>query len=158
MNNLKQNGFGLVEIIIVTSLSFIVLLGVTSYLNSSLKIASEGVNKVEALSYARSSLEQARALRDADWSNISGLTLDSNYYFDEVGSIPDAWVSVLGQKTIGKYTIWVVPSSVLRDGNDDIALAGTIDPKTIKITSSVSYYSSGSLKQIDLFAYLTNFR
>lgn len=160
MNNFNQKGFGLVEIIIAATISMIILLSVAAYLNFSLKIAAEDINRAEALYFARSSLEQARSIRDEDWTNIYTLVRGDEYYFKADTSDPKKWISATGSNAIGRYTAWVVLSAVYRDAvSSDIVLGGVLpDTETLKITSSVSYQARDGMKQVDLHEYLTNFK
>ncbi len=157
MNNLKQVGFGLIEIILVVTIGAGVFLSIEQYLNLSLRATAQNINRVEALYLAESSLEQARALRDVNWSAISGLTVGANYYFTADTSNPQQWIAQAGTKSIGKYTVWITTSQVLRDVGDNIVSAGgVIDANTAKITSKVSWTENGTAKQITLSAYLAN--
>ena len=160
MNSSKQNGYGLVEIIIVVTVGIMVFLAVSECLNSFLKIAIQNTDTTESLFLAKSSLEQARAVRDEDWANISSLTPGNSYYFTSNLDSPAKWISQTGTKSEGKYTIWVVASEVERDNNDDIVSTGGTytDSNTLKITSNVSWITTDGAKQIELFEYLTNFR
>ena len=159
MNSSKQNGYGLIEIIIAITVGMMVFLSVSEYLNSFLKVSIKNINTTEALFLAKSSLEQARAVRDEDWVNISSLNPGDSYCFNSDGASPEKWVSQAGTKSEDKYTIWIVVSEVERDGNDDIVSAGTYtDENTFKITSNVSWPIASGTEQISLFEYLTNFR
>lgn len=159
MDNSKQNGYGLIEIIVVASVGLMIFLSISNCLNSFLKISINNVNTTEALFLAKSSLEQARAVRDEDWTNISSLNLSDSYYFDSNGDSPEKWISQMGTKSEGRYTIWITISEVQRDGNDDIVSSGgTVDDNTLKITSNISWLTTSGTEQISLFEYLTNFR
>ncbi len=170
-NQKRKNGYGIVEILVVLSIGMILFLSVSSFLNLSLKIVMDDVKKTEALSLARSSLEQARAVRDEDqidpadpklgWTNLSGLTFGSHYHFSPTGPVPEKWAAVAGDGIVGKYTAWVITSQVARDNagrGDIVSVGGMIDPDTIKITSNVSYAAYGGTKTITLYEYLTNFK
>ncbi|MCK5084992.1 MAG: prepilin-type N-terminal cleavage/methylation domain-containing protein [Candidatus Pacebacteria bacterium] len=162
MNNFDQKGFGLVEIIIAATIGTIVFLSAILYLNFSLKIVAEDINRAEALYFAKSSLEQARSVRDEDWTNINALVKGSEYYFEADASDPKKWIPVFGSKTIGRYTVQIVSSDVYRvlDGGiykDIVSSGGALDVETLKITSSVSYQTKNGIKQIELHEYLTNF-
>ncbi|MBU3965536.1 hypothetical protein KKA96_04130, partial [Patescibacteria group bacterium] len=82
VNNFKQNGltqlttkgFGLIEIILVVAVGAGVFLSIEQYLSLSLKATAQNITRVEAMYLAESSLEQARAIRDASWASVSGLT------------------------------------------------------------------------------------
>ncbi len=160
MNSSKQNGYGLVEIIIVVTIGIMVFLSVSGCLNSFLKIAIQNTDTTESLFLAKSSLEQARAVRDEDWVNISSLIPGNSYYFTSNLASPAKWISQMGTKSEDKYTIWVVVSEVERDNDHNIVSAGGTytDLNTLKITSNVSWSDSSGAKQIELFEYLTNFR
>ena len=158
INNSDQKGFGLIEMIVAIAIGIVVFVPIVLYLNFSLKIAAEDVSRVEALYLAKSSLEQARSIRDEDWANINALTVGDLYYFEPDASSPKRWVSSAGSDTIGKYTVWVVSSKVYRDGSHNIVPApGNLDPETLKITASVSYMTRDGERQINLHEYLTNF-
>jgi len=106
---------------------------------------------------AESSLGQARAARDANWTNISVLTPGANYSFVADASSPQQWTAQAGTKNIGKYTIWINSSQVQRDANDNIVSSnGAIDVNTLKITSNVSWTENGAAKQVTLYTYLAN--
>ncbi len=159
MINSKQNGYGLVEVIIVSTIGIMVFLGVSGCLNSFLKVAILNIDNTEALFLAKSSLEQARAVRDEDWSNIYSLDRDEPYYFKSEGANPEKWVAQAGTKTEDGYAIWIVISKVQRDNDGNIFPGGaTDDEDTLKITSNVSWSAAGGAEQINLFQYLTNFR
>lgn len=160
MNNSKQNGYGLIEIIIVVTIGVVVFLAVSGCLNSFLKIAIQNTDTTEALFLAKSSLEQARAVRDEDWGNISSLTLGDSYYFTSDLASPAKWITQAGTKSEDRYTIWIIVSEVQRDINDNIVSTGGTytDLNTLKITSNVSWSTTDGAKQIELFEYLTNFR
>lgn len=160
MNNFKQNGYGLIEIIIVVTIGVVVFLAVSGCLNSFLKISIQNTDTTEALFLAKSSLEQARAVRDEDWANISSLTPESSYYFTSNLASPAKWISQVGTGSEDKYTIWITVSEVRRDGDDNIVSAGGTytDANTLKITSNVSWSTTDGVKQIKLFEYLTDFR
>lgn len=171
MKNIKHNqkGFGLLEIVLVVAIGMLVFLSIEGYMDYSLKAVNGETNKTEALYYAKSSLEEARAVRDEKngsdyeygWKQISppSTVLGNQYNFQPDGNTPAKWLIQPGTKTIGKYTIWIVIASAARDANDNIVAAGgTIDDKTLKITSYVAWPESGGTRQISLSEYLTNFR
>ena len=159
MINSKQNGYGLVEVIIVATIGIVVFLSISGCLNSFLRIAILNIDNTEALFLAKSSLEQARAVRDEDWANISSLTPGESYYFESNGTSPEKWIAQAGTKIEDGYTVWMVISEVQRDSNGDISPGGgTDDDDILKITSNVSWSAVGGTEQISLFQYLTNFR
>lgn len=168
MNDSNQKGFGLIEMIVAIAVGMIIFVPVVLYLNFSLKIAAEDVSRVEALYLAKSSLEQARSIRDEDWANLNVLTKNSAYHFDPNPlipipnpSTPRKWVSDTGSNTVGRYTVWVILSSVHRDNTTHNVVTPFVgsyeDNKTLKITANVSYMTRNGERQINLHEYLTNF-
>lgn len=168
MNKFNQKGFGLIEIIITATIGIAVFLVASSYLNFSLRVAAEDINQIEALYFAKSSLEQARSVRDEEapgnknygYENLYSLTLGSQYHFEADASSPQKWIPVSGSQTMGRYTIQVILSSVYRDAASDniVSSGGALDPETLKITSNVSYPTRGGTKQIEIYEYLANFK
>lgn len=157
IKNFKQRGFGLIEILLVVSVGMATFLGIEQYLNLSLKAAAQDMSQTEALYWAKSSLEQARAVRDEDWALISGLTIGNQYSFLPDASTPQKLITQSGVRTEGKYTVWITTSQVLRDANDDIVtVGGTIDPNTLKINSRVTW--PGNATGITISEYLVNFK
>ena len=159
MNDSKQNGYGLIEIILVVTVGVMVFLSVSVCLISFMKVALLNIDNTESLFLAKSSLEQARAVRDEDWTNISDLVLENSYHFDSNGTSPEKWIAQTGTKSEDKYTVWITISEVRRDSNDDIVpVGGTVDVDTLKVVSNVSWSAASGAKQISLYEYLTNFR
>lgn len=166
MKNLKEKGFGIIEVLLVSAIMATVFLGIMSYLNSYSKLTAINKMETEALYHARSSLEQARAVRDENsgtdyiygWNILDGLDFapTSHYNFQLSGS---SWIPVVGDKIIDRYTIWITLDPVYRDVNDDIDLVGgVLDNNSMKVISHVSFFSRGETKEIILFEYLTNFK
>ena len=167
MNNFKQNGYGLIEILVVASVGMVVFLSISNCLNSFLKTSINNVNTTEALFLARSSLEQARAVRDEDnegegdldWINIPSFAIGNSYCFKSSGANPAKWAAQPGTKSEERYTIWITVSEVQRDEFFDIVSSGgTVDNNTLKVTSNVSWLTTSGTEQVTLFEYLTNFR
>ena len=133
-----------------------------------MKVALQNTDTTEALFLAKSSLEQARIVRDEgnegagelDWMNISGLVVGGHYHFATEGANPENWTAQSGKTSEGKYTVWIEASRVQRDNtsHDIISSGGYTDPNTLKITSHVLWSTASGAKQISLFEYLTNFR
>lgn len=164
IKNIKQKGFGLIEILLVVGVGMGTFLGIEQYLNLSLKAAIQDSHQTEALYWAKSNLEQARTVRDEDWALISGLTIGNQYSFlpsgtiPPVGTTPQKLATQSGTKVEGRYTVWITTSQVQRDVNDNIVSSGgIIDPNTLKINSNVSWEQNGATKTVTISEYLVNF-
>lgn len=172
MNNDQEKGFGVIEILIASTIGVMLFLSVNSFLNLSLKMAIDDMRKVEAMSLAKAMLEEARAVRDEDrpapdpdpklgWNEISGLTFDTPHYFQAGGAGPYEWAPVVGTQTVGRYTAWFTVSQVQRADmgiGDIVSSGGTVDPYTIKITSYVNWVSSRGVDEVSLYEYLANIK
>lgn len=172
MNTDQQNGYGIIEILVASTIGVVLFLSVNSFLSLSLKLAIDDMHKVEAIDLAKASIEEARAVRDEDqssptadpklgWNNIYALTRDTAYHFEQSGVGPYKWVSASGGIAVGRYTSWVTISSVQRANagkGDIVSSGGTVDPETIKVTSHVTWMSSNGSQEISLYEYLTNIK
>lgn len=155
----SKKGFGLIEIILVVGVGMMTFLGIEQYLEISLKAVVQDSHQVEALYRAKANLEAARAVRDENWTLLSGLTAGSQYSFLPGGANPQKWVTQAGTMTEGAYTLWMTTSSVQRDVNGNIvSVGGTVDANTLKINSNVSWPANGVTKQVTVSEYLVNYK
>lgn len=168
----NKTGMGVVEIIVASTIGVLLFASVSGFLNQSLKMAIDDMHKAEALSLAKSQLEEARAMRDEDkpepgadpkqgWNNVKALKGLGAYHFTQNGTGPYSWGAAAGYETTGKYIVSFTVSSVQRSNfgkGDIVASGGTVDAETVKITSNVSWISSEGAQSISLFEYLTNFK
>ncbi|MDP3056928.1 MAG: hypothetical protein Q8N37_00175 [bacterium] len=167
-NRFSQKGFGLIEILLVVGVGMATFLGIEQYLNLSLRAAIQDSHQTEALYWAKSNLEQARAVRDENWALISGLIVGNQYSFlpsgtiPPVGTTPQKLVTQSGTKTEDRYTVWITTSAVQRkNGSDNIDTSGVDiydDVNTLKINSNVSWLENGATKTITISEYLANFK
>ena len=159
-NHIKKNnaGFGLIEILLVVGVGMATFLGIEQYLNLSLNAAIRDSYQTEALYLVKSNLEQSRAVRDEDWTLISGLTIGSRYSFLSDESIPQKIITKGGAEVEGRYTVWITTSAVQRDAEDNIvSVGGTVDADILKINSNASWLENGATKQVTVSEYLVNF-
>lgn len=174
MNNysIKKNkaGFGLIEILLVVGVGMGTFLGIEQYLNLSLRAAIQDAHQTEALYWVKSSLEQARAVRDEaisvnNWALLYNLSVDPVQYKFIVttpATVPDSWEVVSGARIEGRYTVWFTVSKVQRDAiSANIIASGgpePDDPNILKINSNVSWLENGATKQVTVSEYLANFK
>lgn len=149
-----KTGFGLVEIIIVTSIATIALVGFLQVETLSIKLLRNERENLEATLLAQETLEAVRSIRDESWTNnIAPLTNGAFYYPIIVNS---KWQLQTNQPPLinNKYTRLAIFDQVRRDAQDRISPAGAVDPGTKKITSRVLWAG----KQTEIVAYITNFQ
>ncbi len=156
MKNFSKNkmGIGAVEIVIGSAIISLVLLSVGTAMNSSIKASRAVAKKTQANFLVQEGVEALRIFRDNDWQNISDLSDGGNYYF--VWST-GTWATTTNNTFIDetferKFTVL----NAYRDGNDDIAQSGTLDPNTKKVTVSVSWREGLSTTTESISTYLIN--
>ncbi len=155
--NFKNQGFGLIEIMVVVAivgLAFGALAGLGNY---SLKISSRLKNQVIATNLAAETIEATKAVKDENWNILANLSLETPYHPEKTGSL-QKWTLVNGSENFNGFLRQAVLNQVFRDANDDIAPTGTLDSNTKKITATVSWTEDGQNRQISLTAYLTNWK
>ncbi len=147
-------GIGAVEIVIGSAIISLVLLSVGTAMNSSIKASRAVAKKTQANFLVQEGIEALRIFRDNDWQNISDLSDGSNYYF--VWSA-GTWATTTSNTFVdGTFERKFTVLNAYRDGNDDIAQSGTLDPNTKKVTVSVSWREGLSTTTESISAYLIN--
>ncbi|MBI4137846.1 MAG: hypothetical protein HY472_01180 [Candidatus Sungbacteria bacterium] len=148
-----QKGLGLIEVLLVSALVTAVFGAFLQASTLSLRLLHREKENLEAVFLAGEALEAVRAIRDESWDqNIAPLTNQTPYYpIIENGK----WrLSAQNPGTINnRYARSLVFDQVFRDAEDRIALAGTYDPDTRKVTSRITWEG----KDTELVAYITNF-
>ena len=92
-----------------------------------------------------------RAMRDANWSNISGLSVGVPYRMYFTGK---AWQATTTARLIdGVFDRTIVSSSVYRDANSDIAVSGTLDAGTKKLEVTVSWWNGKATSSKNVILY-----
>ncbi|MBI5912907.1 hypothetical protein HY839_00510 [Candidatus Azambacteria bacterium] len=150
-----EKGVGMLEIVIAVSIISAAFFSVVQVSAFTLKVMQGRNDKARALAYAQEGIEAVRNMRDGGWTaNISGLTFGATYYLTTSGSqwaLTGTNPGMLGSK----FTRTIVLANVSRDINDNIATSGgTDDPKTKKVTTTVSWGSPA--KSIQLVTYITD--
>ena len=147
----------MVEIIVVVA---VVIVAFTSILELfKLQAQTERVKREELAAYTLLSeaLEATRSVRDDNWSNLSSLIPGADYY--PVVSSGSWSLSLTDPGPIGRYSQWIVVSSVQRDTNDDIVTSGgVVDADTFFATAFVEWQSGGSTRTKSLSTYFTNWQ
>lgn len=150
----RNEGFGIVEIIIAIAIMSIALFTISEVSIIYLKQSGQNKDSLKALYLAEEGLEAARSARDQSWSgNISSLTM-GNPYFPVIST--DRWSLISTDPGLidGIYTRQVIVTDTYRDASDNIVTSGgTNDTNTKKVVSTVSW----GTKSASLSTYITNF-
>lgn len=154
-NKNHNSGFGLLEIIVGISVISISLFGLSSVSEISLRTMNEALNNTKASFLLDEGVEAVKSLRDSSWSlNIAPLTVSNFYYLSLYNS---KWQATSSDNYIdGVFERKIVFESVNRNINDDIALSGTADPDTRKITVYVSWKTRTGTTTKQITGYITN--
>lgn len=155
VNKKLSKGFGLIEIIIGSSILTISLISISTYFQKSLQLNQDSVKITQASFLLEEGLEIAKFFRDTSWLNISGLTPGTSYYLQFDGT---KWATTSSNAFIdGSFERKLLIDNVFRDVNDDIVSSGgTNDPNTKKTTVSVSWFGRSGTTTKSISTYLTN--
>ncbi|MBI2023223.1 prepilin-type N-terminal cleavage/methylation domain-containing protein [Candidatus Giovannonibacteria bacterium] len=155
----KKRGFGILEIMISAAILSIVLFSLFSVFAAANKLNLLSSDKIRANFLAEEGLEAVRYLRDDGWTrNIAPLNSATDYYVSFNTSTLQWSIGATNPGQIdGVFGRVITAGAVYRDSNDDItASGGTLDPDTLKITSTVTWSASNTLSVetylTDLFA------
>ncbi len=147
----KLKAFTLIEVLLAIVIFTISSIAVVSLSIDTLNRDVKTELSNEALHYAQEGIEATRAIRSENyWDLVTG-----EYGLSFVG---DTWSFTSAPEVIDAFyerTIFI--EDVYRDGSNNIAATGTLDPNTKKIRSVVSWSARGILpKQTELDTYLSN--
>jgi Tfp pilus assembly protein PilV len=138
----NQKGFLTVELVVATSVIVVATLVALSVAERSIKVSRRAFNSAQAAFLLEEGSEAVRVARDASWSNISGLALNTDYYPTFAGG---TWTLSTTPNQVGMFTRTVTVASVNRDNmTRDISSIGTEDPNTKLITVTVSWSDGDS--------------
>jgi prepilin-type N-terminal cleavage/methylation domain-containing protein len=137
-------GFSLIEVLIACAIIASLSLGLFTASQKAIQLSDQSLKLAEANMLLEEGAEAIKTIRDANWTNISSLTLETNYYLSYSTST-NTWSlgTTVPAAIDGVFTRKMVFSAVNRDINDDIVSSGgTLDTRTKKVTISVSYGES----------------
>jgi len=151
----KNDGTGLIDIIVSVGVITIALLSVSQIAILGTKYVREAHIKERAIYLAQEGQEAVRFLRDYSWSTyITPLNTGQDYYVTRSGSV---WVIQSTDPGLinNEYTRTVRFEAVDRDANDDIVTLGTDDSGTRQVIVTVLW--DGGAESYVLTTYLTDF-
>lgn len=154
--NVKNKGFGLLEIAIGISIISLSIFSLTAVSNLALKLTEESARNTQASFLLEEGVEALKILRDSSWSaNIASLASGTVYYLSFTNH---NWQTISTNIYIdGIFERSFVLQDVNRDINDDIISSGGIlDSDTKKMTVFVSWRSRNGTTTQSVSAYITN--
>ncbi len=151
----KNRGMALVEIVVGSAIIAVGIVAASTSFNTYVNYALANQKNIQAAYLGEEALEVMTFYRDKGWTaNISRLSTSTTYYLTYVSS---TWATTtIPQYVDGEFLRSINISDVRRDTNDDIAVSGTYDPNTKKITTTVSYYQGHATTTKSISTYISN--
>lgn len=161
MKYLKRNsikikniqGLSIIEVILAVMIfSILAVSGVATVIHS-FSVNRRGEEETQATLVAQEGIEAARSIKNKSWVSLTtgahGLATTGNQ-----------WAFSGTTETLGRFTRVVNVTAVNRNvGGDIVSSGGTVDPDTMKITSTASWaFITGRNEQVSLSTYMSNFR
>lgn len=151
----SRYGFGLIEVVIVTSIITVSLFGFLQAGILAVQLLRDQKENLELTLLAGEALEAMRTIRDESWTNnIAPLAASAQYYPTiengkwKLASSPSGLIN-------SRYSRYIYINDVNRDALDKIILSGgTLDANTKKLTA----VATSTKKIVTLTSYITNFR
>lgn len=153
------NGFGLIEIVIVTAIITTALFAFSQAGILAVKLLRSEKENLEAALLAQETLEAVRSVRDESWTNnIAPLSNGAPYVPIAENSKWKLVASSSPAAINGKYVRSVVFDEVRRDGQDQISSSGTVDSGTRRVTARVEWRKGLATTTAELITYITDFQ
>jgi type II secretory pathway pseudopilin PulG len=152
-----NRGIGVVEIVVVVGIAGIIMLSIFQLVVVATRPISVSTREAEATYLAEEALEAVRLLRNESWTDKIASLTDSTTYYPVI--VASAWTLTTTNPgpLNGTYTRTIVIRTAVRDSSDNISTTGTSDPKTKRVTATVSWLEHGQAKSVILETYITNF-
>jgi len=154
----KRTGFTLVEVIVACAIISVSTFALMSASANGIQLSSKALKQTQASLLLEEGAEAVKTIRDENWTTISSLTLDIDYYLTfntgtntwSLGTTPTSTIDSV-------FTRKVNFSAVNRDANDDIVTSGgTLDARTKKVTITVSWPATSTTYTKTLDFYLSD--
>jgi Tfp pilus assembly protein PilV len=153
INNNKNRGFMMVEVIIAVSIIVVSVLAIMAVAQKSIYVSRQALHVSQATFLLEEGAEVVRILRDNSWNNISSLVNATDYY----PSFSESWSLSTTPSVVGIFTRKVNIASVNRDASTgDISVSGIDDAGTKLITITVSWNEGGAVINKSLSFYITD--
>jgi len=149
----KQKGIVLVEVVVVVSILLIIITGLIFANIAYIKSASYTLKSTKATFLAQEGVEAVKYLRSFGWDTLPSVGVIQYLTFDTTAG----WTATTSEEKIGDFYRYFILENVNRDGNDDIASSGTLDPNTKKLTINVSWPGATGTTTREIQTYITNF-
>lgn len=153
----RQNGAGVIELIIVIFILGIFIFALVGTLNASLQVARAGSAELQARFLLEEGIEAARNIRDWNWNTVALAATSTNYYL--LFSSGRWSATTTAQPRIdGIFDRAIVFSDVFRDSTSrDIVLYGGVwDQNIKKVIARVSWQGKSVEQSVSVYTYIAN--
>lgn len=148
-------GFTIIEVLIACVIISTTTLALMAATSKGIELSTRSLRQVQANMLMEEGVEAVKSIRDTDWTTISNLTLDTNYYLSfnsNTWTLSTTLVSPIDEI----FERAIIFSEVYRDSNDDIAFSGTLDTGIKKVNIIVSWSTSSGTNSKNITFYLAN--
>lgn len=149
-------GISLVEILVGTAVIVTAIVALLTTFTLFTKYSFDNQHNVQAALLLEEGIEGIKFMRDYGWTKyISPLNTGTTYYFVYNGSL---WLATTTVQSYidGEFLRTFAVDTVYRDGNNDIAVSGTQDNNTKKITVSITYRAGHATTTTSASTYISN--
>lgn len=155
MTTNKQQGFGLVEMIIGAAVLSTSLLGISSFFQKTLEVSRLTQSAVQGDYLLEEGVEVMKLFRDAGYANnIAKLSTTTPTYLTWNGT---NWATTTTNTFIdGVFERKIMVSEVLRNASEDISGTGTLDQNTRLVTVGVAWNVKGATTTRTIQTYIAN--
>lgn len=144
----------MVEVLVAVSIISISILAVMVVAQKSIQLSQRSLHASQAIFLLEEGAEAVRIIRDNNWTNISDLSMNSDYYLEISGN---TWILTGTVSTLGRFTRTVQVSNVNRDVvSGSISSSGSDDPGTKLVLITVAWMEGGQNISKTLSFYLMN--
>lgn len=157
----NNNGFSVLEVVISTAISAVLLITFLTLIFESKKAGAGSSDDLKAMLYLREAIEVSKDLEKTNWAEIkNSLCAGPEKCHPEIAS--GAWIFVTGEEILEnrftrKISVFPVYRSSVSFPNEITETPGILDPNTKKIKASVSWPARGGQnKTINLENYVYN--
>ena len=139
----KNNGFGLLEVVLGVARISISVFGLLSVAQNSLRVSEYSLREAQAGYLLLEGAEAVRFMRDMGWTNVGNLSTSATYYITYSITTNTFATSTVDTFIDGVFSRSFTVSDVNRDASDDMvaAPAEIYDSGTKKITVNMSWFN-----------------
>lgn len=157
---IKKNGFGIVEMLVAMGIFLILVLGGSIFLTQGFNINRLSDQETQATYYAAEGLEAVRSIANQTWPSLDVGNSNCNGTLQKGVTVPTTtWAWSGFPQTKSGFSRTITLGNVCRDGSGDISAGGSVyDANVKKITSTVNWsFSPTRNNTVSLTNYLSNY-